>query len=270
MANLKEIRTRITSVNSTKQITSAMKMVSAAKLKRATDRIIQMRPYALKLSEVLQNLSGTMTEMENKFVEKREVQRVLLVPITSNRGLCGGFNTNVTKLTTRLTKETYANAEVTVLPVGKKVYDLYKKSDRLFNLFNWSKRYKKNKENPLAYFNSAFHKNAKYFIGKEPLHKLYPDKVKKVELFGKKYNEVIADSKIVINTHRDELCDYGNIRDFEVTGLGSLLITDKAENMKELFVDGEEYVSFLDKKDLLEKIEKNITLKIMRRERRLH
>ena len=130
----------------------------------------------------------------------------------------------------------------------------YKKSDKLFNLFNWSKRYKKNKENPLAYFNSAFHKNAKYFIGKEPLHKLYPDKVKKVELFGKKYNEVIADSKIVINTHRDELCDYGNIRDFEVTGLGSLLITDKAENMKELFVDGEEYVSFLDKKDLLEKI----------------
>ena len=138
MANLKEIRTRITSVNSTKQITSAMKMVSAAKLKRATDRIIQMRPYALKLSEVLQNLSGTMTEMENKFVEKREVQRVLLVPITSNRGLCGGFNANVTKLTTRLTKETYANAEVTVLPVGKKVYDLYKKSDRLYSgdLFN--------------------------------------------------------------------------------------------------------------------------------------
>ena len=133
MANLKEIRTRITSVNSTKQITSAMKMVSAAKLKRATDRIIQMRPYALKLSEVLQNLSGTMTEMENKFVEKREVQRVLLVPITSNRGLCGGFNANVTKLTTRLTKETYANAEVTVLPVGKKVYDLYKKSDRLYS-----------------------------------------------------------------------------------------------------------------------------------------
>tara|TARA_B110000240_G_C13456341_1_gene434706 strand:- start:811 stop:1569 length:759 start_codon:yes stop_codon:yes gene_type:complete len=97
-----------------------------------------MRPYALKLSEVLQNLSGTMTEMENKFVEKREVQRVLLVPITSNRGLCGGFNANVTKLTTRLTKETYANAEVTVLPVGKKVYDLYKKSDRLYSgdLFN--------------------------------------------------------------------------------------------------------------------------------------
>jgi len=138
MANLKEIRTRITSVNSTKQITSAMKMVSAAKLKRATDRIIQMRPYALKLSEVLQNLSGTMTEMENKFVEKREVQRVLLVPITSNRGLCGGFNANVTKLTARLTKETYANAEVTVLPVGKKVSDLYKKSDRLYSgdLFN--------------------------------------------------------------------------------------------------------------------------------------
>jgi len=138
MANLKEIRTRITSVNSTMQITSAMKMVSAAKLKRATDRIIQMRPYAEKLSEVLQNLSGTMTEMENKFVEKREIQKVLLVPITSNRGLCGGFNANVTKQTARLANETYANANVTVLPVGKKVYDLYSKSERLYSgdLFN--------------------------------------------------------------------------------------------------------------------------------------
>lgn len=130
----------------------------------------------------------------------------------------------------------------------------YKKSDRLFNLFNWAKRYKLNKENPLEYFNSSFHENAKFFIGKKPLHKLYPDKVNRVEYFGKKYNKVIADSKIVINTHRDELCDYGNIRDFEVTGLGTLLITDKSEYMKEFFIDGQEYVSFSDKKDLVEKL----------------
>lgn len=130
----------------------------------------------------------------------------------------------------------------------------YQRSTRIFNIFNWAKRYKLHNENPLEYFNSAFHKNAKFFVNKKPLHKLYPNKVKKVEYFGKKYNEIVANSKIVINTHRDESCDYGNIRDFEVTGLGSLLITDKPEFMKELFVDGEEYVSFSDKEDLLEKI----------------
>jgi F-type H+-transporting ATPase subunit gamma len=110
-----------------------MKMVSAAKLKRAQDRIIQMRPYAEKLSEVLQNLSGTMAEMENKYVVDREVKRVLLIPVTSNRGLCGGFNANIIKATTRLVKEDYNNAEVTILPIGKKSYDWYKKSELLYN-----------------------------------------------------------------------------------------------------------------------------------------
>ena len=132
MASLKEIRTRITSVNSTKQITSAMKMVSAAKLKRAQDRIIQMRPFAVKLSEVLQNLSGTMAEMENKFVEERPVNRVLIVPIASNRGLCGGFNANVIKATTKLVNEKYRSTDVTILPIGKKTYEWFKKSDELY------------------------------------------------------------------------------------------------------------------------------------------
>lgn len=131
MASLKEIRTRITSVNSTMQITSAMKMVSAAKLKRAQDRITQMRPYAIKLSEVLGNLSGTMAEMENKYVVEREVKRVLLIPVTSNRGLCGGFNANIVKATTKLATEEYKGAEVTILPVGKKAFDWYKKSAQL-------------------------------------------------------------------------------------------------------------------------------------------
>jgi F-type H+-transporting ATPase subunit gamma len=133
MASLKEIRTRITSVNSTKQITSAMKMVSAAKLKKAQDRIMQMRPYANKLSEVLSNLSGTMAEMESKFVVEREVKRVLLVPVTSNRGLCGGFNSNVIKATGQLIREEYANCEVTILPVGKKAFDWFKKSELLYS-----------------------------------------------------------------------------------------------------------------------------------------
>tara|TARA_B100000508_G_C11464680_1_gene281012 strand:- start:3231 stop:4061 length:831 start_codon:yes stop_codon:yes gene_type:complete len=115
------------------QITSAMKMVSAAKLKRAQDRIIQMRPYANKLSEVLQNLSGTMAEMENKFVDKREVKKVLLIPVTSNRGLCGGFNANVIKQTNRLMNNTFIDAEVTVFPVGKKVFDSFKKSENLYS-----------------------------------------------------------------------------------------------------------------------------------------
>src|SRR6188508_1697078 len=97
MANLKEIRNRITSVNSTKQITSAMKMVSAAKLKRAQDAITRMRPYAEKLREILSNVSSSLSGNENKYSQQREVKNVLIVAITSNRGLCGGFNNNVIK-----------------------------------------------------------------------------------------------------------------------------------------------------------------------------
>jgi len=98
MANLKEIRNRITSIGSTMQITSAMKMVSAAKLKKAQDAIVQMRPYSNKLTELLQNLSATLdAEDGGAFTQQKEVKKVLIVAITSNRGLCGGFNSNVVK-----------------------------------------------------------------------------------------------------------------------------------------------------------------------------
>src|SRR5690554_5274687 len=98
MANLKEIRSRISSVGSTMQITSAMKMVSAAKLKKAQDAITAMRPYSEKLSELLQNLSASLEEdAGGKYAEQREVRKVLAVAITSNRGLAGAFNTNIIK-----------------------------------------------------------------------------------------------------------------------------------------------------------------------------
>jgi F-type H+-transporting ATPase subunit gamma len=112
MANLKEIRTRITSVASTMQITSAMKMVSAAKLKRAQDAITQMRPYAEKLREILVNISATLEgSSEGVYSQEREVKKVLIVAIASNRGLCGAFNANIFKATEQRIKE-YAGTEV--------------------------------------------------------------------------------------------------------------------------------------------------------------
>jgi len=129
MANLKEIRNRITSVGSTMQITSAMKMVSAAKLKRAQDAVTQMRPYAGKLKEILENLSATLDLSENAYAENREVKNVLLVGITSNRGLCGGFNNNVIKRVGVLIHEDYKDANVQVLSVGKKIRDVYKRTE---------------------------------------------------------------------------------------------------------------------------------------------
>lgn len=125
MANLKEIRNRIQSVGSTMQITSAMKMVSAAKLKRAQDAITQMRPYAVKLQEILGNLSATLDLSENPYSEVRDEKRVLIVPISSNRGLCGGFNNNIIKRVNVLVKE-YNGSETTILPIGKKVKDAFK------------------------------------------------------------------------------------------------------------------------------------------------
>jgi len=124
MANLKEIRTRITSVNSTMQITSAMKMVSASKLKRAQDAITDMRPYAEKLQEILGNLCESLDTSEGVYSVQREVNNVLLVAITSNRGLCGGFNGNVVKECQRLIKEEYSENNVHVLTIGKKGKDL--------------------------------------------------------------------------------------------------------------------------------------------------
>ena len=131
MANLKEIRNRIQSVGSTMQITSAMKMVSAAKLKRAQDAITQMRPYAVKLREILGNLSSSLDMSENPLSHIREEKNVLYVAITSNRGLCGGFNNNIIKRVQVLASETKAN--VTVLPIGKKAKDAFKNSGLLDN-----------------------------------------------------------------------------------------------------------------------------------------
>ena len=132
MANLKEIRNRITSVGSTMQITSAMKMVSAAKLKRAQDAVTQMRPYAGKLKEILENLSATLDLSENAYSEQRDVKNVLIVGITSNRGLCGGFNNNIIKRAGVLIHEDYKDANVQVLSVGKKIRDVYKRTEYNF------------------------------------------------------------------------------------------------------------------------------------------
>ena len=132
MANLKEIRNRIASVSSTMQITSAMKMVSAAKLKKAQDAITAMRPYANKLTELLQNLSGSL-EAGNKYADDREVNKVLVVAITSNRGLCGAFNSNIIKQATVLIEETYSGKQVDVIAIGKKANDILRKKNSVID-----------------------------------------------------------------------------------------------------------------------------------------
>jgi len=130
MANLKEIRNRISSIGSTMQITSAMKMVSAAKLKKAQDAITQMRPYANKLTELLQNLSATLdSDVGGAYAAQREVNNVLLVVITSNRGLCGGFNSSVIKQAIKMIETSYANNKVEILSIGKKGNDILSKNN---------------------------------------------------------------------------------------------------------------------------------------------
>ncbi len=132
MANLKEIKNRITSISSTMQITSAMKMVSASKLKRAQDAITQMRPYSEKLQEILGNLSATLDLSENAFADQREVKTVYIVGVTSNRGLCGGFNNNIIKKTNALIAGEYAGKDVKVIAVGKKINDAFRRSEANF------------------------------------------------------------------------------------------------------------------------------------------
>lgn len=133
MANLKEIRIRIGSVNTTQQITKAMKLVAASKLKRAQDRITQMRPYSEKLNEILSNIMGNMEGGAGGTYNRQsvEVKNVLLVVVTSDKGLCGGFNSNVIKTARRLLVDTYAAqrkaGNITMLNVGKKGYDAFKK-----------------------------------------------------------------------------------------------------------------------------------------------
>ena len=127
MANLKEIRNRISSVSSTMQITSAMKMVSAAKLKKAQDAITAMRPYADKLTELLQNLSATLdADSGSKFADQREVKNVIIVAITSNRGLCGAFNSNIIKQASHLATN-YTDKNVSIVAIGKKANDALSK-----------------------------------------------------------------------------------------------------------------------------------------------
>lgn len=132
MANLKEIRNRISSVSSTMQITSAMKMVSAAKLKKAQDAITAMRPYAEKLTQLLQDLSASLEgDVAGKFSEERPVNNVLVVVITSNRGLCGAFNANVLKETKQLVQTKYAGKKVDFVAIGKKGNDVLSKTGRV-------------------------------------------------------------------------------------------------------------------------------------------
>ena len=125
---LKEVRNRIVSVQSTRQITQAMKMVSAAKLRRAQDAITRMRPYAEKLQEILANVSATLDAGEGVYAQEREVRNVLIVAVTSNRGLCGGFNNNILKEIRRQIREEYEGVNVKVLPLGKKAFDQFKQT----------------------------------------------------------------------------------------------------------------------------------------------
>ena len=131
MANLKEVRIRIASVQSTQQITKAMKMVSAAKLKRATNAIIQLRPYATKLKEILGNLSASLEGSSSPFIQEREPNKVLIIVVSSNRGLAGAFNMNVIKATNNLIaskyNEQYKNGKVSIVAIGKKSQDFYEK-----------------------------------------------------------------------------------------------------------------------------------------------
>jgi len=130
MANLKEVKQRITSVVSTQQITKAMKMVSAAKLRRAQDKITQMRPYSQKLTQILNNVSAASEGAADiVYAEKREVNKVLIVPVTSDKGLCGAFNSNVIKACNASIAGQFAGKEVTILPLGKKAFESFKKRD---------------------------------------------------------------------------------------------------------------------------------------------
>ena len=153
MANLKEIRTRISSVESTMQITSAMKMVSAAKLKRAQDAITQMRPFAKKFNDILLNVSGSVDDGEHPLMKKSSGNKVLLIAFSSNRGLCGGFNSNVIKEVKRIVQEN-PDKEYSILPIGKKVYDAFKKTSLINDNENLPKECEKIWDN-LSYENAV-------------------------------------------------------------------------------------------------------------------
>jgi F-type H+-transporting ATPase subunit gamma len=127
MASLKEVKNRIGSVISTQQITKAMKMVAAAKLRKSQDRITQMRPFAQKMSAILQNLSASGSDTDAWYAKQREINKVLLVVVTSDRGLCGSFNSTVIKSAVRVAQENYSGKQVTILPIGKKGFEFFGK-----------------------------------------------------------------------------------------------------------------------------------------------
>jgi F-type H+-transporting ATPase subunit gamma len=128
MANLKEVKQRITSVSSTQQITKAMKMVAAAKLRKAQDKILKMRPYSKKLTAILNDVVSAMGgDLQISYAEQREVQKILLVAMTSDKGLCGAFNSNVMKLSNSLIEGEFKGKNVTILPLGKKSFEFYSK-----------------------------------------------------------------------------------------------------------------------------------------------
>ena len=132
MANLKEIRIRIGSVSSTMQITSAMKMVSAAKLKKAQDAITAMRPYSTKLSELMKSFSGASSSTSKSYTESRELRNVLVVAISSNRGLCGAFNANISKeIAVFKTQQKFKSSKIDFLTIGKKINDTLSKTDTI-------------------------------------------------------------------------------------------------------------------------------------------
>jgi F-type H+-transporting ATPase subunit gamma len=137
MANLKEVKNRISSVVSTQQITKAMKMVAAAKLKRAQDRITMMRPYSQKLSTILQNVSGGGEEMNNPYAKQRPVENILLILVTSDKGLCGAFNSTVTRKVSSLIAGEYQSiaekGNLHFLTIGKKSSDYLKRNKLPFN-----------------------------------------------------------------------------------------------------------------------------------------
>ena len=135
MANLKEIRNRIASVSSTMQITSAMKMVSAAKLKKAQDAITAMRPYANSLTQLIQNLSRTLEgDTQNPYTQIRTKQKTLIVSLTSNRGLCGAFNSNIIKKTRQLIDHDFVEQDVTLITIGKKGSEVLEKTEKIISV----------------------------------------------------------------------------------------------------------------------------------------
>lgn len=136
MANLKEVRSRISSTISTQQITKAMKLVSATKLRKATSAITQMRPYAIKLQEILSNLSDSVDDEQlNAYFELKETKKILLIVVSSDRGLCGAFNANVGKKVKELIggryEKQYKAGDITVMPIGKKAFENLKKDQQL-------------------------------------------------------------------------------------------------------------------------------------------